>query len=137
MTKVPAAKKAAEAAGDEAKPSARRDALLSIEQGGRSVQAQWAADRPFDVDPPGDGEADTGKFMCTFPYPYMNGKLHLGHAFTATKTDFAVGFQRLLGKRALWPPVLHPGDDGAGATLRLVWSPPTSTARRDVTGYSD
>ena len=22
------------------------------------------------------------KYFGTFPYPYMNGKLHLGHAFT-------------------------------------------------------
>lgn len=27
--------------------------------------------------------------MATFPYPYMNGMLHLGHAFTATKAEFA------------------------------------------------
>ena len=25
------------------------------------------------------------RFMVTFPYPYMNGKLHLGHAFSFTK----------------------------------------------------
>lgn len=23
-------------------------------------------------------EKNDGKFMCTFPYPYMNGYLHLG-----------------------------------------------------------
>ena len=31
----------------------------------------------------------TSSYMATFPYPYMNGMLHLGHAFTATKAEFA------------------------------------------------
>ena len=28
------------------------------------------------------------KYMCTFPYPYMNGNLHLGHAFSLSKCEF-------------------------------------------------
>ena len=35
------------------------------------------------------------KYMVTFPYPYMNGRLHLGHTFTICKCEFSVGFQRL------------------------------------------
>lgn len=32
------------------------------------------------------GEPDTqGKFFGNFPYPYMNGVLHLGHAFSISK----------------------------------------------------
>jgi leucyl-tRNA synthetase len=34
-------------------------------------------------------------FFVTFPYPYMNGRIHLGHAFTLLKTDIAVNYQRL------------------------------------------
>lgn len=30
-------------------------------------------------------EMDVGKYFGTFPYPYMNGLLHLGHAFTISK----------------------------------------------------
>ena len=47
------------------------------------------------------------KFMVTFPYPYMNGRLHLGHTFTITKCEFAVGYQRLLGKKCLFPFGFH------------------------------
>lgn len=47
------------------------------------------------------------KWMGTFPYPYMNGSLHLGHGFTFSKIEFATGYQRMLGKRALFPHGFH------------------------------
>lgn len=33
-------------------------------------------------------EKNSGKHMCTFPFPYMNGYLHLGHAYTISKCEF-------------------------------------------------
>ena len=59
----------------------------------------------FEEDAPTDGTEE--KFMATFPYPYMNGRLHLGHAFSLSKVEFAVGFQRMLGKRCLFPFGFH------------------------------
>ena len=47
------------------------------------------------------------RYMVTFPYPYMNGQLHLGHTFTISKCEFAVGFQRLKGKKCLFPFGFH------------------------------
>ncbi|OZC06090.1 hypothetical protein X798_06927 [Onchocerca flexuosa] len=47
------------------------------------------------------------KYMANIPYPYMNGRLHLGHSFTISKAEFAIGFQRLMGKRCLFPFGLH------------------------------
>ena len=55
-----------------------------------------------------DGEAHADdSFFVTFPYPYMNGRLHLGHVFTISKAEFAVGYRRLKGKRALFPFGFH------------------------------
>ena len=47
------------------------------------------------------------KFFATFPYPYMNGKLHLGHAFTMCKVDFTCRFKRLMGYNVLFPFGFH------------------------------
>ena len=68
--------------------------------------------------------------MATFPYPYQNGRLHLGHSFSLTKAEFAVGFERLRGKNALFPFGFHAsgetsrlcvrGYDGVGASGALI-----------------
>jgi len=47
------------------------------------------------------------KHMGTMAYPYMNGTLHAGHAFTMTKVEFATGWARMRGKRALFPQGYH------------------------------
>lgn len=47
------------------------------------------------------------KFFATFPYPYMNGMLHLGHAFTMCKVDFISRFKRIQGYNVLFPFGFH------------------------------
>ena len=59
------------------------------------------ADRIFEVDP---GQEGDDKFFLTFPFPYMNGKLHLGHGFSFSKAEFAAGYQRMKGKKVLSRP---------------------------------
>ena len=89
----------------------RRDILRDIEQ---KIQARWKENKTFEVGPPESYDlSDNGveknktKFFCTFPYPYMNGKIHLGHTFTITKADFAAGYNMLKGKRVLFPFAFH------------------------------
>lgn len=52
-------------------------------------------------------EKNNTKFLSTFPYPYMNGYLHLGHAYSMSKCEFASRYNRQLGKRALFPQGFH------------------------------
>lgn len=47
------------------------------------------------------------KFFSTFPYPYMNGTLHIGHTFSLSKVEFTTGVARMQGKRALFPLGFH------------------------------
>jgi leucyl-tRNA synthetase len=47
------------------------------------------------------------KFYGNFAFPYMNGTLHAGHAFTVSKLEFTSGFARMEGKRVLFPLGYH------------------------------
>mmetsp|Transcript_23198 Transcript_23198/g.69557 ORF Transcript_23198/g.69557 Transcript_23198/m.69557 type:complete len:1127 (-) Transcript_23198:68-3448(-) len=83
------------------KSNTRRDALLALEE---TVQKEWAKEGTFEADAAEDGRP---KFFVTFPYPYMNGRLHLGHAFSLTKAEFAAGYKRLTGHNVLFPFGFH------------------------------
>lgn len=47
------------------------------------------------------------KFFITFPYCYMNGKLHLGHLFSLSKADFYSRYMELRGYNAFFPLAFH------------------------------
>lgn len=70
-------------------------------------QARWEKEKIFEADAPETNISEKSKYMVTFPYPYMNGRLHLGHTFSLSKCEFAVGFWRLKGKHCLFPFGLH------------------------------
>ena len=93
---------------NEPKKTHKRDALRAIE---KEKQVQWAEQRVFEVDAPeyegSDLHEKHPKYFITFPYPYMNGRLHLGHVFSFSKNEFAAGYERLKGKRVLWPFGFH------------------------------
>eukprot|EP01061_Rhynchopus_euleeides_P030353 TRINITY_DN50446_c0_g1_i1.p1 TRINITY_DN50446_c0_g1~~TRINITY_DN50446_c0_g1_i1.p1 ORF type:complete len:1253 (+),score=621.41 TRINITY_DN50446_c0_g1_i1:62-3820(+) len=95
----------APAAGKPARPE-ELDHMLALQD---KAQAAWESSKLFEVDPPTDPAefAKKEKFMATFPYPYMNGKLHLGHAFSMLKAEFAVAYNRLEGKHSLFPFGFH------------------------------
>lgn len=81
----------------------KRDFLVSLEL---KAQERWEQEKVFQQDAPLD-PAQHEKYMVAFPYPYMNGRLHMGHTFSVSKPEFAVGYQRLKGKIALFPFGFH------------------------------
>ncbi|GAA6028905.1 hypothetical protein JCM8097_001498 [Rhodosporidiobolus ruineniae] len=104
-----------------AQNTAKRDFLIALEG---KAQQRWQQDKLFEQDSPyADGTAEIPsedfakhaeelrqkypKVLATMPYPYMNGSLHLGHGFTISKIEFLTGFERMRGKRALWPFGFH------------------------------
>jgi len=83
--------------------TAKRDALRSNE---KSAQQKWEEQKAFESEPEyGDNTKES--FMVTFPYPYSNGHLHIGHAFTLTKALFRAQYERHQGKNVLFPFAFH------------------------------
>lgn len=78
---------------------------------------KWEAAHLFEADPDPSRE----KKMVTFPYPYMNGPLHVGHTFTASRVDVYARFKRMQGYNVLWPWGWHwTGQPLLGASQRVA-----------------
>ncbi|KAK3939257.1 leucine--tRNA ligase, cytoplasmic [Diplogelasinospora grovesii] len=100
----------------ELKGTEKRDTLIEIE---KKYQSKWEEAGVFEVDAPPTSEIPLGsisaeelrekfpKFFGTIAYPYMNGRLHAGHAFSFSKIEFFTGFARMQGKRCLFPLGYH------------------------------
>ncbi|KAK3370851.1 hypothetical protein B0T24DRAFT_627193 [Lasiosphaeria ovina] len=100
----------------ELKGTEKRDTLVEIE---KKYQLKWEEDHIFEVDAPSTTEIPLDsitadelrekypKFFGTIAYPYMNGRLHAGHAFSFSKIEFHTGFARMQGKRCLFPLGYH------------------------------
>lgn len=91
----------------ERKGTAKVDFLKKIE---KEVQQKWEAEKVFELNASHlekQKQTSKDKYFVTFPYPYMNGRLHLGHTFSLSKCEFSVGYQRLKGKSCLFPFGLH------------------------------
>ena len=78
----------------------KKDVLIEIE---KKIQHKWEITHEFKGSPNDNNK----KFFVTFPYPYMNGTMHLGHAFTVAKADFANRFYKLNGYNTLFPFGFH------------------------------
>ncbi len=80
-------------------------------------QQRWEAAHLFEADP----DPNRPKKLVTFPFPYMNGPLHVGHTFTAARVDAYARFKRMQGYNVLWPWSWHwTGQPLLGASQRVA-----------------
>jgi leucyl-tRNA synthetase len=78
---------------------------------------RWEVAHLFEADP----DPARKKMLVTFPYPYMNGPLHVGHTFTASRVDAYARFKRMQGYNVLWPWAWHwTGQPLLGASQRVA-----------------
>lgn len=96
-----AAVKEEEKEKEERDKMARRTHLLNIE---KNIQNIWKEHGIYEKD---IVDVSDKKFMGNFPYPYMNGYLHVGHAFTLSKLDFLTRFKNMVCDNALLPFAFH------------------------------
>jgi leucyl-tRNA synthetase len=73
--------------------------FLKIE---KKWQKKWDKDNVFESVPD-----KREKFFINFPYPYINGHLHLGHAFSVTRVDVMARYKRMTGFNVLFPQGWH------------------------------
>lgn len=89
------------------------EVLRQIEEKWRKA---WEKARIFEAEP----DPTQKKCMVTFPFSYMNGPLHVGHGFTATRVDAYARFKRMQGYNVLFPWAWHwTGETIAGASERV------------------
>lgn len=70
----------------------RRDTLIEDE---KYIQSNWNFTSEIN--------REQKKCFVTFPFPYQNGRLHLGHAYTISKVEFYARFMKLQGYNVLFP----------------------------------
>ncbi|KAH9908340.1 leucyl-tRNA synthetase [Xylariomycetidae sp. FL2044] len=68
---------------------------------------EWTEKKLDEANAIGPNDPKQEKFFATMAYPYMNGRLHAGHAFTWSKVEFMCRFARMQGKRVLFPQGYH------------------------------
>lgn len=70
---------------EERKSDVKLKKYLELE---REIRDRWEKSKIFEQDAPTEWSKDTRKkFFATFPFPYMNGRLHLGHSFSLSKCE--------------------------------------------------
>jgi len=57
----------------------------------KEIQQQWSQQKIYEVDAPSSITNNANeKYFVTFPFPYMNGRLHLGHTFSLSKCEVKI-----------------------------------------------
>ncbi len=83
---------------------------------GKKWQQIWEENQCYEANP----DQDKPKFFCTFPYPYCQASLHLGHGYTFLKMDAMARYMRMKGYNVLFPQGFHAtGEPIAGLAKRL------------------
>ncbi len=63
---------------------------------------RWDAMKAFEAEPD-----EKPKFFLTFPYPYVNGYLHVGHFYTLMRIEALARYKRMRGFNVLFPQAWH------------------------------
>ncbi len=77
--------------------------MVDFKQIEQKWKAEWAKHRAFEP----TAEPGRKKFFLTFPYPYMNGYLHLGHFYSIMRAEAMARYKRLQGYNVLFPQGWH------------------------------
>ncbi|MEM4364054.1 MAG: class I tRNA ligase family protein, partial [Candidatus Diapherotrites archaeon] len=63
---------------------------------------KWENEKTFEANP-----NEKPKFFVTFPYPYMNSLMHIGHFYTLMRVEAMARYKRMRGYNVLFPQGWH------------------------------
>ncbi|MFH0971482.1 MAG: leucine--tRNA ligase [Candidatus Micrarchaeota archaeon] len=90
--------------------------MFDFKSAEKKWQKEWQAAKLFEANP----DPEKPKFFITFPYPYLNGSMHVGHSYSFFRTDAYARFKRLQGYNVLFPQGFHAtGEPIMGTVERL------------------
>ncbi len=96
-------------------------------------QKRWEEARIFEAYPD-----EREKIFVTFPYPYVNGRLHLGHFYTFMRAEVFARYKRMKGFNVLFPQGFHAtGAPIAAAARRLREGDPKQWKIMRMLGFTD
>ena len=75
---------------------------MELQQIAVKWQKKWEEGKAFEARPD-----KRPKFFVTFPYPYMNGYLHVGHFYSLMRVEAMARYKRLRGFNVLFPQGWH------------------------------
>ncbi len=66
------------------------------------LSKEWEEKKVFETK-----RKDQKKYFITFPFPYLNGAPHVGHAYSSFRADVYAWYKRLKGYNVLFPQGFH------------------------------
>jgi leucyl-tRNA synthetase len=100
----------------------------------RRWQKRWESEKAFEAVP----DPKKPKFFITFPYPYVNGYLHLGHLYTLMRCEAMARYKRMRGYNVLFPQAWHAtGSPIEAAAKRVAEQEPKELKILKDMGFAD
>jgi leucyl-tRNA synthetase len=94
---------------------------------------RWSKEKIFEPSP-----KKQKKFFGTFPYPYVNSYLHVGHFYTSMRLEAFSRYKRMQGFNVLYPQAWHcTGSPIVSTAKRIAENEPKQVEIMKKQGFSD
>ncbi|NTV23293.1 MAG: leucine--tRNA ligase [Nanoarchaeota archaeon] len=95
---------------------------------------RWKDSKIFEAEP----KTGKKKFFGTFPYPYVNSYLHLGHFYTSMRLEALSRFKRMRGYNVLYAQGWHcTGSPIVSTAKRIAENEPKQVGILKMQGFTD
>ncbi|MBI2148642.1 leucine--tRNA ligase [Candidatus Woesearchaeota archaeon] len=108
--------------------------MLDFKQIEKKWQKEWEKNKVFQP----EVDHKKKKFFVNFPYPYINGFLHVGHLYTMLRVEAFARYKRMQGFNVLYPQGWHAtGSPIINAAKRIAENEPKQIKIMKDMGFSE